>query len=56
MIRRVNIRQVEGEGFQEINNSAFQSFKKTVREEFDGPLLKEMLPVGTILNDVWWES
>ena len=56
MIRRVNIRQVEGEGFQEIDDSDFQSFKTTVREEFDGPLLEEMLPVGTILNDVWWEA
>ena len=56
MIRRVNIRQVEGEGFQEIDNDDFQSFKTTVREEFDGPLLEEMLPVGTILNDVWWEA
>ena len=56
MIRRVNIRQVEGEGFQDINTQQFQSFKKTVREEFDGPLLQEMLPVGTILDDVWWEA
>ena len=56
MIRRVNIRQVEGEGFQEIDDSDFQSFKTTVREEFDGPLLEEMLPVGTILSDVWWEA
>ena len=39
MIRRVNIRQVEGEGFQEIDETDFQSFKKTVREEFDGPTL-----------------
>ena len=56
MIRRVNIRQVEGEGFQEINENDFQSFKRTVREEFDGPLLEEMLPIGTKLKDVWWEA
>ncbi|MAH90970.1 MAG: radical SAM protein [Euryarchaeota archaeon] len=56
MIRRVNIRQVEGEGFQEIDDDDFRSFKTSVREEFDGPLLEEMLPKGTILNDVWWES
>lgn len=56
MIRRVNIRQVEGEGFQEIDDADFHSFKTSVREEFDGPLLEEMLPSGTILNDVWWES
>ena len=56
MIRRVNIRQVEGEGFQEIDDGDFKSFKATVRENFDGPLLEEMLPMGTILNDVWWEA
>ena len=56
MIRRVNIRQVEGTGFQEIDDDDFRSFKNSVREEFDGPLLEEMLPNGTILNDVWWEA
>ena len=56
MIRRVNIRQVEGEGFQEIDDADFKAFKATVRDEFDGPLLEEMLPLGTILNDVWWEA
>ena len=56
MIRRVNIRQVEGEGFQEIDDVDFKAFKSTVRDEFDGPLLEEMLPTGTILNDVWWEA
>ena len=56
MIRRVNIRQVEGEGFQEIDDGDFRSFKTTVREEFDGPLLEEMMPLGTILNRVWWEA
>lgn len=56
MIRRVNIRQVEGKGFQEIDSTDFRSFKNSVREEFDGPLLEEMLPTGTVLNDVWWES
>ena len=56
MIRRVNIRQVEGKGFQEIDSIDFRSFKNSVREEFDGPLLEQMWPTGTILNDVWWES
>ena len=41
MIRRVNIRQVEGEGFQEIDDSDFKAFKTTVRDEFDGPLLEK---------------
>ena len=56
MIRRINIRQVEGKGFQEIDDADFKDFKTTVRDDFDGPLLEEMLPTGTILKDIWWES
>ena len=56
MIRRINIRQVEGKGFQEIDDADFKYFKTTVRDDFDGPLLEEMLPTGTILKDIWWES
>ena len=55
-LRRINIRQVEGEGFQEIPTKEFNEFKSKVRNEFDGPLLEEMLPIGTILKDIWWES
>ena len=56
MIRRINIRQVEGKGFQEIDDADFKDFKTTVRDNFDGPLLEAMLPTGTILKDIWWES
>jgi radical SAM superfamily enzyme with C-terminal helix-hairpin-helix motif len=55
-LRRVNIRQVEGRGFQEIPKRLFKDFKKKVREEFDRPVLEEMLPVGTILRQVRWEA
>jgi len=55
-LRRINIRQVEGQGFQEIPDEIFKNFKKTVRNSIDKPLLKEMFPLGTILRDVWWES
>ena len=55
-LRRINIRQVEGQGFQEIPEQTFREFKREVRESIDRPLLKEMLPVGTILRDVWWEA
>ncbi len=55
-LRRINIRQVEGQGFQEIPQKNFRQFKREVREEIDRPLLEEMLPSGTILRDVWWES
>lgn len=55
-LRRINLRQVEGEGFQEVDAKAFASFKRQVRDEVDGPLLREMLPVGTLLKDVHWEA
>lgn len=56
MLRRINIRQVEGEGFQEIDNDDFRAFKQSVRDEFDTPLLQEMLPLGSELKQVWWEA
>ena len=55
-LRRINIRQVEGTGFQEINEKKFQHFKKLVRDEIDRPLLEEMIPTGEILRGIWWES
>ena len=55
-LRRINIRQVEGQGFQEIPEQAFRNFKREVREGIDRPLLEEMLPVGTPLKGVWWEA
>ena len=55
-LRRINIRQVEGQGFQDIPEKEFKSFKKWTRENIDAPLLKEMFPTGSTLNDVRWES
>jgi len=55
-IRRINIRQVEGEGFQKVNEKPFQKFKEWVRNRIDGPLLQEMFPIGHRLNEVYWET
>jgi radical SAM superfamily enzyme with C-terminal helix-hairpin-helix motif len=55
-LRRINIRQVEGRGFQEVSEEPFRAFKKAVREEIDTILLQEMFPLGTKLSDVWWEA
>jgi len=55
-LRRINIRQVEGQGFQEIPEKEFKQFKKWTRENIDGPLLKEMFPLGITLKEVRWES
>ena len=55
-LRRINLRQVEGEGFQDVDSDAFGAFKRRVRDEIDAPLLAEMMPLGTVLRDVHWEA
>ena len=56
LLRRINIRQVEGEGFQEIPQEAFKDFKTSVRDTIDKPLLEELFPLGGQLCDVHWET
>ena len=56
LLRRINIRQVEGEGFQDVPEKAFSAFKATCREEIDRPLLRDLFPLGETLRDVHWES
>mgnify|MGYP000016412219 CR=1 FL=1 len=55
-LRRINIRQVEGQGFQKVPDSQFKNFKRDVRIEIDKPILEEMFPEGSILRNVHWES
>lgn len=56
LLRRINIRQVEGSGFQEIIEDDFNRFKQSVRVDIDSPLLEELFPKGEILREVRWES
>jgi radical SAM superfamily enzyme with C-terminal helix-hairpin-helix motif len=56
LLRRINIRQVEGEGFQDIPEIEFKSFKSAVRDTIDSPLLQELFPLGHVLKDVHWET
>jgi radical SAM superfamily enzyme with C-terminal helix-hairpin-helix motif len=56
LLRRINIRQVEGEGFQDIPQKQFNMFKTNVRDTIDGPLLEELFPMGSVLSDVHWET
>jgi radical SAM superfamily enzyme with C-terminal helix-hairpin-helix motif len=56
LLRRINIRQVEGEGFQEIPQQEFNEFKQQVRNQIDKPLLEQLFPLGQILRSVYWES
>ncbi len=58
LLRRINIRQVlshTGE-FEVRFKNEFKQFKKKVREQIDQPLLKKMLPEGTVLKDVYMEK
>ena len=55
-LRRINIRQVEGKGFQEIPSELFSDFKNWTREKIDSPLLAELFPLGQLLKDVRWEA
>ncbi len=55
-LRRINIRQVEGEGFQDIPVDSFTDFKHWTRESIDAPMLTELFPLGQRMNDVTWEA
>ncbi len=56
LLRRINIRQVEGEGFQEIPELEFKKFKSAVRDSIDSPLLQELFPLGHVLKNIHWET
>ena len=55
-LRRINIRQVEGEGFQEIPKEQFADFKTWTRDQIDAPLLTELFPAGQLLTGITWEA
>jgi len=58
LLRRINIRQVlsHSSEFKVRYKNEFKQFKKKVREEIDNPMLKKMLPVGTVLTDIYMEK
>lgn len=65
MIRRINIRQVIplpgtrmyeiGEKMIRKHKELFRKFKKKVREEIDREMLRRVLPVGTVMREVYTE-
>lgn len=58
LLRRINIRQViESRGeFPGVSSKAdFERFKRTVREEIDGPMLEKLVPDRTVLRAVYSE-
>lgn len=66
MLRRINIRQVAifpGTKMDEVgykyfkkNKRLYYSFRKKIREDIDLPMLKRVIPEGTILHDVYTET
>lgn len=58
MLRRINIRQVipSRKEFPGVSSKKdFAEFKRKVREEVDGPMLKRVVPEGTVLRSVYTE-
>ena len=66
LVRRINLRQVipiPGTRMYKIGSriinkhkNEFKKFKRKVREEIEQPMLRKMLPVGNILQDVYTEK
>jgi len=57
LLRRINVRQVVSikGGKTKILRHLFIKFKRTINEEINLPLLKKMLPYGTVLKNVYME-
>jgi radical SAM superfamily enzyme with C-terminal helix-hairpin-helix motif len=58
MIRRINIRQVLDvrRGFDtKVDHNRFKRYKQEIREGIDAPMLKRIVPAGTILRNVYLE-
>jgi len=65
MIRRINIRQVMafpktkmwsyGDSIIKKHKSIFKAYKEKIRREIDIPMLKRVVPKGTILREVYTE-
>jgi radical SAM superfamily enzyme with C-terminal helix-hairpin-helix motif len=59
MLRRINIRQAipSRKGFrqQEVDRRSFIAFKSWVRNEIDRPMLRRIVPSGTVLRNVYLE-
>ncbi len=58
LLRRINIRQVmpvRRRFDSGVNHSMFLRFKRTVREEIDSLMLRELVPIGTKLTRIYTE-
>ncbi|MDR2866958.1 MAG: radical SAM protein [Methanomassiliicoccaceae archaeon] len=58
MVRRINIRQVlpvRRTFNTKVDHSRFKRYKQEIRENIDGPMLKRIVPSGTVLKNVYME-
>jgi radical SAM superfamily enzyme with C-terminal helix-hairpin-helix motif len=58
MLRRINIRQVlpvRKEFETKVDHNKFKKYKQRIREDIDGPMLRRIVPAGTILKNVYLE-
>lgn len=57
LLRRINIRQVQPHRLKVkfMYPGEFRKFKTSVREDIDRPMLKKIIPAGTVLRDVHME-
>ena len=66
LVRRINLRQVIpipdtrmyriGNRIINKHKNEFKKFKRKIKEEIEQPMLRKMLPVGSILRDVYTEK
>jgi len=58
MVRRINIRQVlpvRREFDTKADHNKFKKYKQGIRESIDAPMLKRVVPAGTVLKSVYLE-
>jgi radical SAM superfamily enzyme with C-terminal helix-hairpin-helix motif len=58
MVRRINIRQVlpvRREFDTKVDHNRFKRYKQEIREDIDAPMLRRVVPVGTVLRNVYLE-
>jgi radical SAM superfamily enzyme with C-terminal helix-hairpin-helix motif len=58
MVRRINIRQVlavRKEFDTKVDHNKFKRYKQEVRENIDAPMLRRIVPIGTVLKNVYLE-
>ncbi|MCL2607745.1 MAG: radical SAM protein [Methanomassiliicoccaceae archaeon] len=58
MIRRINIRQVlpvRREFDKKVDHNKFKRYKQEIRNNIDAPMLERIVPIGTVLKNVYLE-